>query len=229
MKNPAKYAFTEIDNSECRGRKFDFATAQRYLGKKIPDDKVNFKRTDSEGKFIPIEKMTPNKKEVEKWHLAGDLIIESLADGDITALVKSSPGSNQFYAVPITYWQQSVLSKPTDSLLVLHSAEWQPFHEFHKRSFHLLESDIKSIIAAVPAGIRGPKERYDWAGCKAHIKDQFEENGSLISDDPDWSCQADVVRAMGNFFFILNPDRTPSHSLLKKWAKKFIDEFQALN
>lgn len=226
MKNPTKYAFIEIESHACKGKKFDFATAQAFLGKKIPDAKVKFKRTDSKGKIIPIEAMKPYEKEVEKWRLAGDLIIKSLAEGDTTALVKPTLSGDKYFAVPVEYWRQNALSTPTAGLLTLHSAEWQPFSEFHDKPIHLLASDINNIVANVPEGKPGPKEKYDWARCEAHIVAQNEYHGGIWVNDREWSCQADVIREMVDFFIKIDPENIPSPTTLKRHAKTIISGFK---
>jgi hypothetical protein len=65
---------------------------------------------------------------------------------------------------------------------------------------------------------------YDWPAAEAHISVLFEHHGPLSSDDPDWSCQADVERAIQVFF--LNAIRKePSTAAARTYAKEFIEKF----
>ena len=70
-------------------------------------------------------------------------------------------------------------------------------------------------------GRGGRKPVYDWAVVFDHVKSLFEHHGPLSPDDPDWSCQADVERAMQKF--CLNRfGREPAVSTVREKAQKFI-------
>ena len=75
---------------------------------------------------------------------------------------------------------------------------------------------------------RGRRPKYDWEAARLHVKDLFNYHGSLSADDAEWSCQADVERAIQDFFLKLM-DQSPATSTVRPYAKKFIKEFMANN
>jgi hypothetical protein len=77
-------------------------------------------------------------------------------------------------------------------------------------------------------GKPGAKPRYDWDAARAHIMERFHENGALMVGDPDWSCQADVERAIKQFFFD-EFRQEPATSTVREKAREFINEFMAGN
>lgn len=74
----------------------------------------------------------------------------------------------------------------------------------------------------------GRKPMYDWEAGRLHIKDLFEHHGPLLPGDPDWSCQADIERALQDFFFNLI-GQSPSTSSARKYAKIYMKEFMVNN
>lgn len=75
---------------------------------------------------------------------------------------------------------------------------------------------------------RGRKPKYDWEAGRLHIKDLFEYHGPLLSGDDDWSCQADIERALQEFFFKLM-GQSPATSTVRKYAKMYMNEFMVNN
>jgi len=79
-----------------------------------------------------------------------------------------------------------------------------------------------------PHARSGRKPKYDWAAARAHIMDQFEHHGPLSPDDPDWSCQADVEKAI-KAFFVDTIRQEPATSTVREKAREFIAAFEAGN
>lgn len=71
----------------------------------------------------------------------------------------------------------------------------------------------------------GRKPVYDWAVVRNHVEGLFIHNGALSSDDPDWSCQADVEREIQRFCAD-RFGREPAVSTVREKANQYIREFQ---
>lgn len=67
----------------------------------------------------------------------------------------------------------------------------------------------------------GRKPTYDWAAAEEHVERLFQHHGSLSPDDPTWSTQADVERAILKYFKD-GIGKEPAPSLARKKAKEII-------
>lgn len=126
---------------------------------------------------------------------------------------------------------------------------WEKFDREYKLLCSIIEHDtvsdldLKSTYSEVlckrdrlfnitiqnkPKSKRGAKPKYNWASVQSHIKEKFEYNGFLSSDDPEWSCQADVERAISDFIS-KEYGRIPAISTVRKKAKEYIEIFMADN
>ena len=79
---------------------------------------------------------------------------------------------------------------------------------------------------STPSGVRGRKPTYDWSAASRHIQSQFEYHGPLSSDDPQWSCQADVEREIKRYFYN-EIGHEPATSTTRERAKMIIETYQA--
>jgi hypothetical protein len=89
------------------------------------------------------------------------------------------------------------------------------------------ESKIdRQLNAPPPKSPRGVKATYDWDAAASHIAKLFEHHGILSPDDPDWSCQADVERSIGEFFS-RTIGREPAISTIRERVKEMIERHMA--
>ena len=88
---------------------------------------------------------------------------------------------------------------------------------------------LKSMAKAnfKPKSKRGRKPKYNWQAVKSHIFEKFEYHGLLSPDDLEWSCQADVEKAI-KAFCQSQLGQEPATSLAREKAKLFISEFMAI-
>lgn len=89
-----------------------------------------------------------------------------------------------------------------------------------KSSIEFRLEELRSAAGRKPVGRRA---RYDWEGAKAHLELLFDYHGELSADDPDWSCQADVVRAVAEYFQ-KEIGVTPADSNTRQHVSRFLRE-----
>ena len=85
-----------------------------------------------------------------------------------------------------------------------------------------------TMLTSPHKGKRGRRPKYDWEAARLHVLDLFLHHGGLSADDPEWSCQADVERAIQDFFQKLI-GQSPATSTVRPYAKKFMQEFMVNN
>ena len=79
---------------------------------------------------------------------------------------------------------------------------------------------------ARPNRRRGRRPKIEWGGVRDFVHERLEHHGLPQSGDPDWSCQADVERAVTEF--IEERFSIPmAVSTIREWTVKFIAEWQA--
>ncbi len=75
-------------------------------------------------------------------------------------------------------------------------------------------------------GRRGRKASYDWTGARAEFDRLMEHHGDLMIEDSDWSSQADVERAIAQWFFKLDGNE-PAVSTIRIYVTKWLTEYEA--
>jgi len=84
----------------------------------------------------------------------------------------------------------------------------------------------RQLNAPPPKSRRGRKAGYDWDAAASHVAKLFDHHGPLSSDDPDWSCQADVERSIQEFF-TRTIGREPGISTIRVRANEMIKRHMA--
>ena len=95
--------------------------------------------------------------------------------------------------------------------------------ESWKEKYQTVINRKNAILNSFTSSRRKPgrKEKYDWAAARSHITYLFSHHGPLSPDDPEWSSQADIERAIKAFFY-KEIGVEPATSTVREKAKEFI-------
>jgi hypothetical protein len=69
---------------------------------------------------------------------------------------------------------------------------------------------------------RGRRPKYNWAEVRTFVFDRMDYHGDFDPVDREWSCQADLERAIGDYM----GQQSPSESTLREYATKFYGEWK---
>ena len=75
-------------------------------------------------------------------------------------------------------------------------------------------------------GRRGRKASYDWTGARAEFDRLMEHHGDLTIDDSEWSSQADVERAIADWFS-QSFDSEPVESMIRTHVAEWLKQHEA--
>lgn len=76
-------------------------------------------------------------------------------------------------------------------------------------------------------GRPGAKPTYDWESARQHLFELLEHHGWPTPDDPEWSNQASMEKAIADWFASRNPDRQPVASTVRRYVSKFAEDWKS--
>jgi hypothetical protein len=108
----------------------------------------------------------------------------------------------------------------------LSDGEAQPKTEIQHTDQHINPSTSQVVSEPSQAGRRGRIPKVDWDGSiKGFVFQQLDHHSWPIAGDPEWSCQADVERAVAGHIQTVY-DLSVSESVVRDHTRRLMSEWQ---
>jgi len=196
-------------------------------------DEQIFSEEKAEKWWVETEPLLMKEREAEllaakRWQDAVIKFRHFLASGDLVAQILTDSGG--LFDMPKAVW----LAKSGDQFFNNGFAKNVVPVGRHSASLGadgvilISRSAVQAVIDKDRKQRAGRKPKWDWAAAKLHIGEKFRFHGALSPEDPDWSHQAHVEKAIKEFF--QSKDRNePADSTARDKAREFISDFEAGN